>query len=91
MKAVVKISDIIDIINSILETTQITPKDIYEDLSVFGLTSIMYISVVIAIEEKYNIEIPDEYLLNAEIGTVHKIFNLVTMVVKGKLYNSVDR
>ena len=85
MHDMVKVSEILDIINSILETSEITEKDINEDLSMLGMSSIMYISVVIAIEEKYNIEIPDEYLLNAEIGTVNKIFDIVTTVIEEKL------
>lgn len=44
----------------------------------------MFISIVVDIEEKYNIEIPDEYLLFTEIGTVNKIIDIVTSVMKEK-------
>ena len=78
----VQLSEIINIINQVLKTSEITEKDINEDLSVLGITSIMFISIVLAIEEKYNIEIPDEYLLKTEIGTVNKILDIVTSVMK---------
>lgn len=82
MNCLVQLSEIINIINQVLKTSEITEKDINEDLSVLGITSIMFISIVLAIEEKYNIEIPDEYLLKTEIGTVNKILDIVTSVMK---------
>ena len=91
MHNVVKVSEILDIINSILKTSKITEEDINEELSVLGVSSIMFISIVIAIEEKYNIEIPDEYLLNTEIGTVNKILAIVTTVIEEKLYNGIKQ
>ena len=87
MSNVVNVSEILDIINSILETSEITQNDINEDLSMLGINSIMFISIIIAIEEKYNIEIPDEYLLTAGIGTVNMIIDIVTTVIEGKLYH----
>lgn len=81
----VQLSEILDIINQVLETSDITEKDINEELSVLGISSIMIISIVIAIEEKYNIEIPDEYLLNTGIGTINKILGVVTSVMKEKI------
>lgn len=84
MHCLVQLSEILDIINQVLETSEITEKDINEELSVLGISSIMLISIVIAIEEKYNIEIPDEYLLNTGIGTVNKILDIVMSVMKEK-------
>ena len=85
----VKVSEILDIINAILETAEITEEDANNDLSALGVSSIMYISIVIAIEEKYNIEIPDEFLLNTEFGTVNKIFNIVTATIAKKQYSNM--
>lgn len=84
MNCLVQLSEILNIINRVLETSEITERDINEDLSVLGISSIMFISIVVAIEEKYNIEIPDEYLLTTGIGTVNKILDIVTSVMKEK-------
>ncbi len=84
MHCLVQLSEILNIINRVLETSEITERDINEDLSVLGISSIMFISIVVDIEEKYNIEIPDEYLLFTEIGTVNKIIDIVTSVMKEK-------
>ena len=84
MHCLVQLSEILNIINQVLETSEITERDINEDLSILGISSIMFISIVIAIEEKYSIEIPDEYLLFTEIGTVNKILDIVTSVMEEK-------
>lgn len=84
MHNVVKVSEILDIINSVLKTSEITEEDINKELSILGVSSIMFISIVIAIEEKYDIEIPDEYLLSTKIGTVNKILDVVTMAIGEK-------
>ena len=81
MRNLVNIDDIINIINSTLDKCEITHNDINEDLLSLGVNSIMFISIVIALEEKYSIEIPDEYLLTTKIGTVNKIFDIVTSVI----------
>ena len=73
----INVSEILDIINSVLKISEITEEDINKELADLGVTSIMYISIVIAIEEKYSIVIPDEYLLTTEIGTVKKIHDVV--------------
>jgi len=84
LHCLVQLSEILNIINQVLETSEITERDINEDLSILGISSIMFISIVIAIEEKYSIEIPDEYLLFTEIGTVNKILDIVTSVMEEK-------
>lgn len=82
MQNMVILHEILDIINSNLKISEVTEEDIYEELSNLGVSSIMIISIIIAIEEKYNIEIPDEYLLNSQIGTIYKICNIVTSLIE---------
>lgn len=46
-----------------LENTETTFEQTEDDLSALGMDSIVFIRVVVALEEAFDIEIPDEYLL----------------------------
>ena len=60
---------------------EIYPWQFDEDLNVIGIDSISFIQIVVALEENFEIEIPDEKLILEEIGT----FNKITMVVASVL------
>ena len=50
-----------------------------------GIDSISFIQIVVALEDNFEIEIPDEKLMLEEMGT----FNKITMVVASALNASV--
>lgn len=54
------------------------------DLTNIGLDSITFINIIIEIEEKLNIEIPDDYILISKMNTLEKIINIVSQVVINK-------
>mgnify|MGYP000537294507 FL=1 len=60
---------------------EIYPWQFDEDLNVIGIDSISFIQIVVALEDNFEIEIPDEKLILEEIGT----FNKITMVVASVL------
>lgn len=60
---------------------EIYPWQFDEDLNVIGIDSISFIQIVVALEDNFEIEIPDEKLLMEEMGT----FNKITMVVASVL------
>ena len=60
---------------------EIYPWQFDEDLNVIGIDSISFIQIVVALEDNFEIEIPDEKLLMEEMGT----FNKITMVVASAL------
>lgn len=60
---------------------EIYPWQFDEDLNVIGIDSISFIQIVVALEDNFEIEIPDEKLLLEEMGT----FNKITMVVASAL------
>lgn len=73
--------DIIDIIKLVLENdVNITMDDCAKDLSVFGMESIHFIQVVIALEEKFECEIPDSKLIFSEMNTVDKIYDILLSI-----------
>ena len=47
------------------------------DLSILGLTSINLIKVIIFVEDKYDVELDDEYLLVEKLNTVNKIVDCI--------------
>ena len=70
--------------NDIIKTNigiEIYPWQFDEDLNVIGIDSISFIQIVVALEDNFEIEIPDEKLILEEIGT----FNKITMVVASVL------
>ena len=64
---------------------EIYPWQFDEDLNVIGIDSISFIQIVVALEDNFEIEIPDEKLLMEEMGT----FNKITMVVASALNSRV--
>ena len=78
----VTINSILSIINEHIENVEITVEQADEDLSLLGMTSIIFIRIAVALEEAFEIEVPDEYLLITEMGTVNKMLSVVSAAVK---------
>ena len=51
-----------------------------DDLVELGVDSITFIRIVVELEELFEIEIPDEKLLITEMGTIHKIVEVVAVL-----------
>ena len=73
----ISIDEIISIVNANLDNAVITCAQIDDDLQSHGMDSISFIRVVVAIEEAFEVEIPDSYLLLSEINTISKIYNVL--------------
>lgn len=72
------IDKVLQIINCNMENTKLSAKQIEEDLSILGMDSIAFIHIVVALEEEFDIEIPDEYLLLTEMNTISKIAEVIS-------------
>lgn len=72
------IDKVLQIINCNMENTELSAKQIEEDLSILGMDSIAFIHIVVALEEEFDIEIPDEYLLLTETNTISKIAEVIS-------------
>lgn len=70
------------IINSSVENALILPENLNENLCVLGMDSIDFIHVIVALEEEFDIEIPDEKLLITEMDTTAKIANVILDAIK---------
>lgn len=72
---------ILEIVNTNIEDVVIKPEQSDEELSQLGIDSIAFIRIVVALEEVFGIEIPDEKLLVMEMGTINKMVNVVLMTL----------
>ena len=70
----VQIAGIIESYLNDLELDEI----LYEtNLAELGMNSIAFIQTIVEMEDRFQIEIPDEYLLISEMDTVYKMASIV--------------
>ena len=72
---------VLKVLNANLENTEITFEQTEDDLSALGMDSIVFIRVVVALEEAFDIEITDEYLLITEMNTLSKMTDVISTVL----------
>lgn len=70
---------IIEIINLHLEE-EITKEQFDEDLTKLGMDSIIFIRIVVTLEEEFDCEIPDDELLMMKMGTVNEIMKVLMSI-----------
>ena len=75
---------VLEIINC-SENLEISQDQIEDNLSELGMDSITFIQIIVALEEKFECEIPDEKLLITEMDTVRKIVDVIQSI-----YNNRD-
>lgn len=75
------VDKVLKILNANIEKTEITSEQMEDDLSTLGIDSITFIRVIVALEEAFDIEIPDEYLLLTEMNTISKMADVVSAVL----------
>lgn len=82
---------ILEIVNTNIENAEIDLEESDDDLSLIGMDSIAFIRIVVALEETFEIEVPDEKLLITEMETLNKILEVVILEKKisGKWEESV--
>lgn len=68
---------ILEVINGTIDSI-LSENQLDEDLSQFGMDSLKFISTVVILEESFDIQVPDEYLLPTEMNTVRKIDKVVS-------------
>ncbi len=64
---------------------EIYPWQFDEDLNVIGIDSISFIQIVVALEDNFEIEIPDEKLMLEEMGTFNKIIMVVASALNARV------
>lgn len=78
--------EIIEIVGALfednVEKSIVGIVDLYEDL---GMDSILFISAIVKLEEKFDIIIPDELILMENFSSVDKITKIVVEILNNKL------
>lgn len=69
------------VVNEVIPEANMNIAKCDENLQNCGMNSIEFISIIVALEEKLEIEIPDEYLLITQMNTVTKICNVLSEVL----------
>ena len=73
---------IIEILNANIENVAISVEQFEDDLLTLGMDSIAFISVIVSLEEEFELEIPDEKLLLTEMNTPSKIMDVIYSILK---------
>lgn len=78
---------ILKIVNDSIEAAEIMPDQFEVDLSTIGMDSFAFIRIVVALEEAFNIDIPNEFLLITEMNTISKITNVISSTIANMAAN----
>ena len=74
--------EIINIINKNIHLSNLTGKiDIDTNLCDLGFDSISFIRVIIEIEDKFNIEFPEENLTLSKLSTIRNLCNCLDEII----------
>ena len=71
------VEKVIEIINATIEKEEISYKNIDKKLSDMEIDSIVFIQIIVALEEEFECVIPDSKLLMSELDTVQKISDVL--------------
>lgn len=72
----VTVANVLQVINQV-EGLDISQDQLEENLFELGMDSLTFIRVVVALEENFECEIPDEKLLITEMDTVDKVLKVL--------------
>lgn len=64
-------------VNLLVKETTISNEDKDIPFSEFGIDSLMMVQLIVKIEERYNVEIPDSKLVFSELNTINKLAKLI--------------
>jgi len=68
---------LVEIIGENIENVHLELDQIDNDLSQLGMDSLAFIAIIVSIEENFEIEYPDEYLLASESNTIKKMAKII--------------
>ena len=67
--------------NIIIEKIELNGAEINEKGEIEDIDSIVFISLVLDLEEEFNIEIPDEYLLMSTFSSIDNITLIINKLI----------
>ena len=81
---------IVNILNLILEDNILSENSMDIELELYGFDSLKFVAMIVALEEEFQIEIPDKYLLYSEMNTVNKILCVVSSIVEVQDFQKME-
>ena len=81
---------VLELLNTNIENVELSDEQLDEDLSQLGMDSITFIRIIVELEEKFDIEIPDEKLLLTEMNTVSKMVDVISSELSKCEENTFD-
>ena len=79
-----------DIVGRGLEKSDLDSISINEDLIPMGLSSITFVSVVVAVEEEFQITISNENLVLSKMNTINKMASVIDFEISKKMENQTS-
>ena len=73
----VTIENVLSIVNENIEGVSFSVENLYDNLADLGMDSIMFIQMVVALEENLECEIPDSKLIFSEMNTISKLMDVL--------------
>lgn len=73
----ITLENVLRVLNDIIKEIEITEECMDADLTELGLDSILFIKTIVALEEEFDVEVPDSKLLIAEMNTAQKIWDVL--------------
>lgn len=70
-------NEIREIVLGVMNNPELNSATIEDDLQNFGMNSILFIKIVVEIENRFNIEFPDEKLLITQAGTIKELCEII--------------
>ena len=84
------INNVLLILNKHIDSHIIGLNNIDDKLTDLGMDSILFIQIVVALEEAFEIEIPDEKLLIPEMYTINKMLDVILHSPSNKYYVGIE-
>jgi Phosphopantetheine attachment site. len=81
---------VMEIITSTIEDFSIQENNENCDLTLIGMDSMKFISIIVKLEEVFEIEFPDEYLVIEKMNTVYKIIDIVYSILTDETSNEIS-
>lgn len=73
----ITVEKVIEILNENLENIELNEALLDSDLTELGLDSLMFVQIIVALEDEFDLEIPDSKLMIGEMNTVSKIIEVL--------------
>ena len=79
----VKLEDLVEIVTSVLKTEEMWLDALQEDTDLrnYNLSSITAVELIVAVEERYDIIVPEDDLMIENVNTISKLRQLITKYI----------